>query len=71
MIDMNSMTDRCHQLRRLHSRLVDELNSLKESEQEEEQEGVENPLEMLNIIKSLQRTLNTITLELEKCPSSE
>ncbi len=67
---MSSSTDRCKQLRKLHNRLADELRVLKESVQEEEQEGV-NPIETVNIIKSLQKTLSTIDLELQKCPDTD
>jgi hypothetical protein len=65
---VNTHTDRCEHLRRLYDRLIEELNSLKESEQEEEREGVENPLIMLNVIKGLQMALQTIESELAKCP---
>jgi len=37
---------------------------------EEEREGVENPVETINIIESLQQALHTIHLELQKCPGS-
>lgn len=60
--------DRCDQLRRLYGRIEEELRVLKVSEGEEEQEGVENPAEISNIIKSLQETLASISLELAKCP---
>ena len=65
---MQSSTRRCKQLRKLHDRLVDELRILKEDMREEEAEGVANPIETANIIKSLQEALNTVTLELQKCP---
>ena len=64
---MNNNADKCKQLRELHDRLTAELRALRESEQEEEREGVANPLEMVNIIKSLQKTLGTIDFELQKC----
>ncbi len=67
---MSSSSDKCKQLRELHDRLVAELRVLKESEQEEEREGVVNPIETVNIIKSLQKTLNTVVLELQKCPDT-
>ena len=67
---MSSNTDKCKQLRKLHDRLADELRVLKESVQEEEQEGFENPIETVNIIKSLQKALSTVELELQKCPDS-
>ena len=68
---MNNNTDRCKQLRKLRERLAEELRALKESEQQEEYEGVGNPLEMVNIIKSLQKTLSTVDLELQKCPDTD
>ena len=68
---MSSSTDRCKQLRKLHDRLADELRVLKESVQEEEQEGFENPIETVNIIKSLQKALSTVDLELQKCPDTD
>lgn len=64
---MNSNTDKCKQFRELHDRLSAELRVLKESEEEEELEGVENPLGIVNVIKSLQKTLNTVEFELKKC----
>jgi hypothetical protein len=67
---MSSSTDKCKQLRELHDRLTNELRVLKESEQEEEREGI-NPIETANIIKSLQKTLNTVDLELQKCPNTD
>ncbi len=66
---MSSSTDKCKQLRQLHDRLTDELRVLKESEQEEEREGTVNPIETVNIIKSLQKALSTVELELQKCPA--
>ncbi len=65
---MQSSSRRCKQLRKLHDSLVDELRILKEDMQEEEAEGVANPVEIAHIIKSLQEALNTVTRELEKCP---
>jgi len=67
---VNSNTDKCKQLRELYDRLTDELRVLKESVQDEEHEGIANPLEMVNIIKSLQKTLSTVDLELQKCPDT-
>jgi len=69
MNSMNNNTDRCKQLRKLRDRLAEELRALKESEQQEEYEGVGNPLEIVNVIKSLQKTLSTVDLELQKCPN--
>ena len=64
---MSNSTDKCQQLRELHSRLTEELRILKENLQEEEREGVVNPFETANIIMGLQKTLNTVDLELQKC----
>jgi hypothetical protein len=64
---MSNSTDRCQQLRELQGRLTEELRILKENLQEEEREGVVNPIETANIIMSLQKTLNTVDLELQKC----
>ena len=67
---MKKRSDRCNQLRTLHDRLVDEVRLLSAGVQEEE-EGFENPIEMHNIIKSLQTVLHQINLELQKCPPQE
>ena len=61
--------DKCARLRKLHDRLTEELRALKETREEMEQEGFENPIETVNVIKSLQGTLNTIESELAKCPA--
>ncbi len=68
---MQNSIDRCKRLRRLHDRLIEELRLLKEGEQEEEREGVVNPIETVNIIKSLQETLSTVNYELQKCPDED
>ncbi len=68
---MENNTDRCKQLRKLHDRLVEELRLLKESQEEEESEGVENPVQTANIIKGLQETLSMVVRELEKCPEED
>ena len=67
---MKKRSDRCNQLRTLHDRLVDEVRLLRASVQEEE-EGFENPIEMHNIIMSLQTVVHQINLELQKCPPEE
>jgi hypothetical protein len=41
---------------------------LKENNQKAEREGVGTSVESLNTLKSLQSSLRTISLELEKCP---
>lgn len=64
---MSNSADKCQQLRELHDRLIEELRILKENLQEEEQEGVVNPIMTTNIIISLQMTLNTVEIELQKC----
>ena len=68
---MPDTNDRCSKLRKLHARIEEELRQLKEEEREEEKEGVANPLETSNVIKSLQTVMQTITLELQKCPPEE
>ncbi|TMC41242.1 MAG: hypothetical protein E6J31_05750 [Chloroflexi bacterium] len=68
---MNDSNDKCKQLRDLYDRIEAEVRVLKESEQEEEREGVANPVEMASIIKSLQKTLSEVDLdELQKCLDS-
>lgn len=64
---MSNSTERCEQLRKLHGRLIEELRILKENLQDEEREGVVNPIETATIIVSLQKTLNTVEIELQKC----
>jgi hypothetical protein len=67
---MSNNNNKCQQLRELHSRLIEELRILKENLREEEHEGVVNPFETSTIIISLQKTLNTVELELQKCPDT-
>jgi hypothetical protein len=61
-------TSRCEQLRKLRDNVINEITALQESRTQEEDEGVGNPIETVNIIKSLRETLTTINLELQKCP---
>jgi hypothetical protein len=61
--------DKCARLRKLHARLTEELRALKETKEEVQQESFDNPLALVNVIKSLQSTLNTIDDELAKCPA--
>jgi predicted transcriptional regulator len=68
---MANSTDRCTRLRKLRARIVEEINTLKEDMREEEREGVGNPIEMARVLKSLQETLTTILLELQKCPPED
>ena len=65
---MNEDNDTCARLHRLHEHLVHEINMLKEAVNDEEREGVVNPIETVNVIESLQKALHTIHLELQKCP---
>ena len=65
---MNNNTDRCSQLRTLQAQLIKQINTLKESVQKIEQEGVASPVESVSMIKSLEKTLNTTMLELQDCP---
>jgi hypothetical protein len=67
---MNDDRDTCTRLRHLHAHLVHEINMLKVAVNEEEREGVVNPLETINVIESLQKALHTIHLELQKCPGN-
>lgn len=62
--------DRCSRLRELRARIAEELRILKESEREEVHD-FENPAVTSDIIKSLQASMNTIDLELQKCPPEE
>jgi len=64
---MSNNADTCQHLRKLHGHLLEELRILKENLQEEEQEGVVNPIETASIIISLQKTLNMVEMELQKC----
>ena len=68
---MNNTTERCHKLRTLHARLKEEVRTLEADVRQEEYDGVANPLEMVNIIKSLQGTLSSVEAELAKCPENE
>jgi len=68
---MPDANDRCSQLRKLHARIEEELRQLREEERETEEEGVANPVVISDVIKSLQSTLQSITLELNKCPPEE
>ena len=65
---MPDAKDRCSQLRKLHARIEEELRQLREEEREAEEEGVANPIVISNVIKGLQSALQSITLELHKCP---
>jgi hypothetical protein len=65
---MNNNLDQCTRLRRLHAHLTDEVRILKENIQTAEHDGVDTSLETLNTLKSLQSSLHTISLSLEKCP---
>ena len=68
---MSNNTDNCKKLRKLHDRLTEEVRILEANLQQVEEEGVANPIETANIIKSLQRTLSTVDLELQKCPDTD
>ena len=61
--------DSCRQLRRLHERLVEELRLLKDGLRETELESFENPIETVQVIKSLQEALHTVNQVLAKCPA--
>lgn len=68
---MSNETEKCRKLRLLHDRLKEEVRALEADVREEEYDGVANPLEMVSIIKSLQRTLSAVEVELSKCPDTE
>jgi hypothetical protein len=68
---MNNNPDRCSQLRTLQEQLTNQVRLLRESVRKAEQEGVGNPLETLNTIKSLEGSLYRITLELQQCPPEQ
>ena len=65
---MPDENDRCSKLRKLHDRIEEELRILKGEERQENIVGFDNPIEISNIIKSLQSALGTIDVELQKCP---
>jgi len=64
---MDSTQERCRHLRQLQNNLIHELQQLQKDLNLEEYEGVGNPIQTINIVKSLQKTLQTIEVELEKC----
>ena len=68
---MSNDTEKCKKLRVLYDRLNEEVRTLKADVRLEEYDGVANPLEMVSIIKSLQRTLSAVEVELAKCPETE
>ena len=68
---MPDTNERCNKLRKLHARIEQELRQLREEEREAENEGVANPIVISNVIKGLQSALQSITLELDKCPPEE
>jgi hypothetical protein len=68
---MESTQEKCEHLRRLQTNLFQELHALQEGLNQEEYEGVANPIETINVIKSLQKTLQNIEIELEKCPPDD
>lgn len=71
MIIVQNLTENCAHLRRLRSRLIEELRLLKETLREEELESFENPVEMVHVIRSLQETLNTVEQKLANCPAAD
>ncbi|GAC1375921.1 MAG: hypothetical protein NVS2B12_16000 [Ktedonobacteraceae bacterium] len=68
---MDNNLDQCTRLRRLHTRLTEEVRLIKESIEQAEHDGVDTSIETLNTLKSLQSSLRTISLQLEKCPPSD
>ncbi len=71
MRTMDNNLDQCTRLRKLHVRLTEEVKLIKESIQQAEHDGVDTSIETLNTLKSLQSSLRTISLQLEKCPPPE
>jgi Zn-finger domain-containing protein len=69
MMNMQNIDNRFDQLWKLRILLTEELRKLKETREELEPRSFENPLETVSVIKSLQKTLDVITQELEKYPS--
>ena len=65
---MNNTPDRCSQLRKLHEQLTSQVKTLRESMQQAEENGVANPVETLNTLKTLQASLRRISQQLEGCP---
>ncbi len=61
----------CERLRKLEASIRNELATLQRGYGQEQAEGVGNPTELVNIIKSLQETLSAIDVELQKCPPAE
>ena len=68
---MPDTNERCNKLRKLHARIEQELRQLRAEERETEAEGVANPVVISNVIKGLQSALQSITLELDKCPPED
>lgn len=68
---MQNTANKCERLRKLHSRLTEEIRQLKDTREKLEPESFENPVMMARVIESLQKTLNTIETELETCSSEE
>ncbi len=71
MRTMDNNLDQCARLRTLHVRLTEEVRLIKESIQQAEHDGVDTSIETLNTLKSLQSSMRTISLQLEKCPPPE
>ena len=68
MTNDTNNTKKCDHLRKLRDNVTNEITALQQSRTQEEHEGVGNPIEMVNIIKSLEEALASIDLELQKCP---
>ncbi len=68
---MSNDTEKCQKLRALHDRLIEEVRTLEADLRQEGRDGVANPTEMTNIIKSLQRTLSSVDAELANCPETD
>ncbi|GCE28058.1 hypothetical protein KDA_35420 [Dictyobacter alpinus] len=64
------ITTRCAHLRRLRERMNEEIRLLQETLQETETRGFDNPIQTVEVLKSLQHVCHNVELELEKCPEN-
>ena len=62
---------RCAHLRRLRDRMTEEIRLLRATLRETETRGFDNPIETVEVLKSLQQVCNTVEMELEKCPDTD
>ncbi|GER89487.1 hypothetical protein KDW_36490 [Dictyobacter vulcani] len=62
---------RCAHLRRLRDRMNEEIQLLQTTLRETEARGFDNPIQTVDVLKSLQHVCNKVDLELEKCPADD